>query len=89
MTKSDVISLLKEGSVRLQFMKANGDLRDMTATLSESRVQFPDVAATTRAQKVADTTQAVWDESVNGWRSFRWDSIRNVNGTDYPSGVKS
>ena len=89
MKKSDVISLLKEGSVRLQFMKANGDLRDMTATLSESQVQFPDVAATTRAQKLADTTQAVWDEKANGWRSFRWDSVRNVNGIDYPNGVKS
>ena len=89
MKKSDIVNKMKEGSVSLTFLKANVELRDMTATLNEFTVKYPDVASTSRAQKLSDTTQAVWDETVNGWRSFRWDSVRSVDGTDTPSGIKS
>ena len=89
MKKSDIVNRMKEGSVSLTFLKANGELRDMTATLNEFTVKYPDVASTSRAQKLSDTTQAVWDETVNGWRSFRWESVRSVDGRDTPSGIKS
>ncbi len=89
MKKSDIVNKMKEGSVSLTFLKANGELRDMTATLNDFTVKYPDVASTSRAQKLSDTTQAVWDETVNGWRSFRWESVRAVDGIDTPSGIKS
>ena len=89
MKKSDIVNRMKEGSVSLTFLKSNGELRDMTATLNEFTVKYPDVASTSRAQKLSDTTQAVWDETVNGWRSFRWESVRSVDGIDTPSGIKS
>jgi len=88
MQRSDIISKLKEGTVYITFLKADGATRDMKATLSESIAQYSDPASTIRAPKTATTTQAVWDESVNGWRSFRWENIRRVNGVDFPTGVK-
>ena len=89
MKKSDIVNRMKEGSVSITFLKANGQLRDMTATLSDFTIKYPDGAATSRAQKLSDTTQAVWDETVNGWRPFRWDSVRSVDGLDTPNGIKS
>jgi len=88
MQRSDIISKLKEGTVYITFLKADGATRDMKATLSESIAQYSDPASTIRAPKTATTTQAVWDEGVNGWRSFRWEDIRSVNGVDFPTGVK-
>ena len=89
MQRSDIISKLKEGTVYITFLKADGATRDMKATLSESIAQYSDPASTIRAPKTATTTQAVWDETVNGWRSFRWDSVRSVDGLDTPNGIKS
>jgi hypothetical protein len=36
-------------------------------------------SATTR--KKSDEALAVWDIEAQGWRSFRWDSVKTVNFT--------
>ena len=40
MQRSDIISKLKEGTVYITFLKADGATRDMKATLSESIAQY-------------------------------------------------
>jgi hypothetical protein len=37
--------------------------------------------------KAPQTYQAVWDTEASGWRSFKWDSIKEVNGVATPNGV--
>ena len=72
--------LLHERVVGVTFTKKDGTERVMQATLSENfipEVQNTEKTATTR--KKSDEALAVWDIEAEGWRSFRWDSIKSVN----------
>lgn len=78
MDKSKVISLLKSEWVKIEFMKADGTLRQMLATLAEEHL--PTKTETKSTRKPNDNAMAVWDVNENGWRSFRWDKLQTVNG---------
>jgi len=72
--------LLRERVVGVTFIKKDGTERVMQATLSENfipEVQNSEKTATTR--KKSDEALAVWDTEAQGWRSFRWDSVKQVN----------
>ena len=74
--------LLRERVVGVTFIKKDGTERVMQATLSENfipEVQNSENSATTR--KKSDEALAVWDIEAQGWRSFRWDSVKTVNFT--------
>jgi hypothetical protein len=74
--------LLRERVVGVTFIKKDGTERVMQATLSENfipEVQNSENSATTR--KKSDEALAVWDIETQGWRSFRWDSVKTVNFT--------
>ena len=74
--------LLRERVVGVTFIKKDGTERVMQATLSENfipEVQNSEKTATTR--KKSDEALAVWDIEAQGWRSFRWDSVKQVNFT--------
>tara|TARA_R110002074_G_scaffold45116_1_gene117128 strand:- start:1 stop:276 length:276 start_codon:yes stop_codon:yes gene_type:complete len=89
MTKDDLKNMLKAGSVRIEFIKANGARRVMNATLSESLIMVtPPVGGTVEGRKKTnEQALPVWDVDVNGWRSFRWDCLRDVAGETLPNGV--
>jgi hypothetical protein len=57
----------------------------MKATLSENEI--PTASSASTAMKAPQTYQAVWDTEASGWRSFKWDSIKEVNGVVTPNGV--
>jgi hypothetical protein len=78
MTKDEVLSLLKTGTVKIRFLKANGDIRKMSATLSDSFI--PPSTEKKVSPSVNANALPVWDIDADGWRSFRWDSLRMVNG---------
>jgi len=81
MNKSDLVKMLNEGIVTVEFTKADGSTRIMEATLEESSVGYTNSSDVVHTRRVPDSVQAVWDVGANGWRSFRWDSIKVVNGT--------
>lgn len=72
--------LLHEQVVGVTFTKKDGTERVMQATLSESFIPQADRSEnSTNIRKKSDEALAVWDTEVQGWRSFRWDSIKSVN----------
>lgn len=65
--------LLKTNVVEVVFTKVNGDKRVMTCTLQPSFL--PEEVETEKTRKQNDEVLSVWDTEVNGWRSFRFDSV--------------
>ena len=65
--------LLKTNVVEVIFTKVNGDKRVMTCTLQPSFL--PEEVETEKTRKQNDEVLSVWDTEVNGWRSFRFDSV--------------
>jgi len=67
--------------VDIEFVKADGTVRTMKATLDPSVLPTP-VATDeeiNRNRKKSEEVQVVWDVEANGWRSFRKDRLRAVN----------
>lgn len=73
---------LKSGIVQVTFTKVDGSTRVMTCTLSENIIPQKDTSTTTRTRKTNDDVCSVWATDVNGWRSFRYDSIQNIEVID-------
>lgn len=67
---------LLDDTIVLEFVKADGTVRKMNATLQESVV--PHVEANTE-RKTNPDIQVVWDTTANGWRSFRWDRLQGIH----------
>ena len=73
-----VKSALVDGVIEIEFLKADGSVRKMNATLNESVVPHVEENA---ERKANPDTQVVWDTEVNGWRSFRWDRLQGIKET--------
>ena len=84
MTKSEILESLKAGKVNLEFIKADGTLRKMIATLSDDFIVYEN--APSNSKKQSDFALPVWDTEANVWRSFRWDSLKLVDVVDIPAG---
>jgi len=73
--------LLEENTVEVVFTKKDGTDRVMNCTLKED--VLPSVQKEIEEDSITKTKAkdalAVWDVDANGWRSFRWDSIKSVN----------
>lgn len=80
-TKPEAQTFLKEaltdGTMLVTFTKKDGTERKMRCTLQEAYKQEPKESTSTRS--VPTTSLAVYDLDVQGWRSFRWDSILSVS----------
>lgn len=72
---SDVVRKLKAGVVEVTFLKANGDVRVMQATLAE--YLLPEVAGNSTRPKDPNL-QVVYDLEAEAWRSFKIDSVIEV-----------
>jgi hypothetical protein len=81
MGSSEVIDLLKRETVDIEFIKKDGTTRVMTCTLRDD-VLPAQIDIEEHAQKKAPNPDilAVFDVINQGWRSFRWDSLKKVNG---------
>jgi len=73
-----LIDLLHNYSVSIKFTKTDGTERTMRCTLREG-VIVPHEKKTEREKAANDNVLAVWDLDKNAWRSFRLDSITDVN----------
>jgi hypothetical protein len=73
-------SILKTSKLTITFQKKDGSNRVMNATLNESIV--PKYEKKTDKEKVkTKDTLSVFDLDKNEWRSFRLDSIKQIEGT--------
>lgn len=73
-------SMLRMGPVDVTFTKSDGTQRVMKCTLQEG-VVVPHEKTTDRVKETNDNVLPVWDLEKNAWRSFRLDSITQVNFT--------
>jgi len=75
--KDWLIGLLRSEIVQLTFTKKDGTERIMKCTLAEQKIPAENAPKGTERAK-SDETVAVFDLENNGWRSFRWDSLTNI-----------
>jgi hypothetical protein len=69
--------LSKEGAI-VTFTKKDGTERVMKATLNENVIPQEFIPKSKDNRKINDEVIAVFDLENQGWRSFRYDSIKQV-----------
>jgi len=75
---TELRKLLSTDVATVVFSKKDGSKRTMICTtLSEYLPEAPSVPSA-----VSPTVVTVWDLEQNGWRSFRFDSVKSIE-TDY------
>lgn len=79
-TREELITTLKDHIVAVTFTKANGEVRRMLCTLKEGHLPVRDASAEEHSVTSNPDTCVVWDLDKNGWRSFRVDSVLEVEG---------
>jgi len=72
---------LANNDVSFEFIKKDGSLRKMKATLQEEAL--PPKIATEKPKKENAEVISVWDLDLNAWRSVRYESIRKIEATLY------
>jgi hypothetical protein len=88
MEKSRVIELLKNEVIDIEFVKKDGTIRAMTCTLKQDRLPKQvdlEQHIQEKEKVVNEEFLAVFDTINQGWRSFRWNSLKNVNGQEFAS----
>lgn len=76
--KEDIVKQLHESVCTVTFTKVNGEERVMSCTLKESLLPAQtDVEEHIQKKKPNPDVLAVWDTVAEGWRSFRWDSLKD------------
>ena len=74
--RSWLIELLQQFPVEVIFIKKDGTERVMLCTLSED--YLPESYEGSGGRKKSEETLAVFDIEEDDWRSFRWDSIKEI-----------
>lgn len=74
----ELVELLKNSVLHITFTKADGNVREMNATLQSD--YLPKRPAQTLLQEVPYDANVVrvWDVDLEGWRSVRVDRINQV-----------
>ena len=77
-TKDDVKHWLSASTAIVTFEKADGSMREMTATLQPGYLPETKEQNTNLARKDNSEVVTVWDIENAGWRSFRIDRIKSL-----------
>jgi len=78
--KNWLLSVLRESEVTVKFTKKDGSERTLLCTLNESKIPAEKTPKGTEKQKNEEVVP-VFDLESQGWRSFRWDSIKEIHFT--------
>jgi hypothetical protein len=70
---------LSEGVVQVTFTKKDGSNRVMLATLNEDLIPADKKPKGTGKTVANDNTFAVFDTEADGWRSFNFDTVTDIN----------
>jgi hypothetical protein len=84
MESSDLRLRLQSGVVKVIFTKKDGTDRTMLATLNEGLIPEDKKPKGTGKKVENGNTFAVYDVEADGWRSFNYDTVKEV---DYGSMV--
>ena len=79
MKRDTLIKNLQKKAMRITFTKVNGEERIMDCTLQENLV--PETSESNRKQN--EEVLPVFDINKGEWRSFRVDSITNIEALEY------
>jgi hypothetical protein len=72
--------MLRNNIVTVTFTKVNGEERTMKCTLMAEYVpNAPSNNGQVLLQESESKAVSVWDTEVNGWRSFRVDSVKSIS----------
>jgi hypothetical protein len=75
--RQEIIKSLHNTICKVVFTKANGDERIMFCTLNRNLIpQEITPSEEKKERKENPDVQAVYDVESKGWRSFRWDSVK-------------
>ena len=79
MTRQELIDLLVKNTANIKFTKVDGTVRDMRCTLN--KVHLPENLDMNEDsnRKVNESVLPVYDLDKKGWRSFRIDSVIEVD----------
>ncbi len=70
--------LLADGVVAVKFTKKDGTDRTLMCTLSQKVIPDEYAPKGEDTRKKSSDALAVFDVENEGWRSFRWDSVKSV-----------
>lgn len=73
MERSDLITQLGNGTVKVVFKKVDGSMRTMICTKRTDVI--PTEALPKGQRSTLDRLCTVWDLEAKGWRSFNFDSV--------------
>ena len=79
-----IVSKLREGICEVTFTKVNGDLRVMRCTLNPSLMpvfESTEADGSKKSKKENPNALAVFDVTADGWRSFKWDLLKEFKGS--------
>lgn len=77
LVKETILETLHETICKVTFTKTNGEERIMYCTLNESMIpKSEETSEAKRTKKENPDVQPVYDVKAAGWRSFRWDSVK-------------
>ena len=79
MKRDTLIKNLQKKAMRITFTKVNGEERVMDCTLQEHMI--PETSESNRKQN--EEVLPVFDINKGEWRSFRLDSITNIEALEY------
>jgi hypothetical protein len=71
--------LLSDGVVAVKFTKKDGTDRTLMCTLSQKVIPDEYAPKGEDTRKKSSDALAVFDVENEGWRSFRWDSVKSVS----------
>jgi hypothetical protein len=78
MNQQEIKDALHSNVCTVTFTKVNGDERVMQCTLNEALLPAQiDVEESVQKKKPNPDVLAVYDVTAQGWRSFRWDSLKD------------
>lgn len=75
--KKWIKEVLSQMTVRLKFVKKDGSIREMNCTLSESVIPV-ELKPKGSKRVINNGVLAVYDVDVGEWRSFRYDSLKEI-----------
>ena len=79
-TRPLVMKHLYAGVVNLSFLKKDGTLREMNATLVTSKIPEPSQKESSPNDLRERDSIVCWDIDVKGWRTFKVSTIESYNG---------
>lgn len=76
--KTLIKNMLRDGPTKVVFTKKDGTIREMICTLKAQILQENDVHLVGAKRAANENIVAVYDLEKNDWRSFRIDSVHEI-----------